>query len=345
MFCKYCGKELADDAKFCSKCGKQLVANEQKETRDENVSTVEIDADISKSIENQEKMTSDSTENTKSSNLVNSDFSIKKEKNKKTITLVILTFVLFVVGYLIDRYAFSDSLDFGVFAVLAMIFFHIPALILYFISMKKLKTNIGINLIFSLLLLTGMIILCHGAVEGDYYSEDGAETLFTIGFICSEVPILIMIIIAIKKIVTKLEYRKIFFAMLAVIMLIGGYFDYKKMAVKSYEKRMYPVFESVEWRWYYARGNYNENPTITNAEATDSAALDMLESYLDYYRGMVAVQRKGDYSSMNEFMEDRMASVAENHKVFSENPFYISRDYDMRMSQIKTEWHSIKQLY
>ena len=24
MFCKYCGKELADDVKFCSKCGKQL---------------------------------------------------------------------------------------------------------------------------------------------------------------------------------------------------------------------------------------------------------------------------------------------------------------------------------
>lgn len=24
MFCKYCGKELANDVKFCSKCGKQL---------------------------------------------------------------------------------------------------------------------------------------------------------------------------------------------------------------------------------------------------------------------------------------------------------------------------------
>ena len=25
MFCKYCGKELPDNAKFCSKCGKQLI--------------------------------------------------------------------------------------------------------------------------------------------------------------------------------------------------------------------------------------------------------------------------------------------------------------------------------
>lgn len=345
MFCKYCGKELPDNAIFCINCGKRLIANVQKETRDENVSTVEIDADISKSIENQERMTSNPTENIKSSNSVNSDFSIKKENNEKAKVFVILSFVLFVVGCLIDRYAFSDSLDFGVFAVLAMIFFHIPALILYFISMKKLKINIGINLIFSLLLLTGMIILCHGAVEGCYYSEDGAETLFTIGFICSEVPILIMIIIAIKKIVTKLEYRKIFFAMLAVIMLIGGYFDYKKIAVKSYEKRMYPVFESIEWRWYNARGNYNENPTITNAEATDSAALDMLESYLDYYRGMVAVQRKGDYSSMNEFMDNRIAKVEGDHKFICEYHFYMSRDFNMRMSRIKDEWHSIKQLY
>ena len=90
---------------------------------------------------------------------------------------------------------------------------------------------------------------------------------------------------------------------------------------------------------------YEDYAELLIEENRIDAALDMLESYLDYYRGMVAVQRKGDYSSMNEFMEDRMASVAENHKVFSENPFYISRDYDMRMSQIKTEWHSIKQLY
>ena len=25
MFCKYCGKELADTAKFCSRCGKQII--------------------------------------------------------------------------------------------------------------------------------------------------------------------------------------------------------------------------------------------------------------------------------------------------------------------------------
>ena len=40
-FCKYCGKEFADDVKFCSKCGKQLFHTSidlQGETKEESIS-------------------------------------------------------------------------------------------------------------------------------------------------------------------------------------------------------------------------------------------------------------------------------------------------------------------
>ena len=35
MFCKYCGKELPDNAVFCSKCGKQLAVKDKTETDSE----------------------------------------------------------------------------------------------------------------------------------------------------------------------------------------------------------------------------------------------------------------------------------------------------------------------
>lgn len=41
MFCKYCGKELAEGVKFCSRCGKQLFHNSidlQGETKEEPIS-------------------------------------------------------------------------------------------------------------------------------------------------------------------------------------------------------------------------------------------------------------------------------------------------------------------
>lgn len=41
MFCKYCGKELADGVKFCSRCGKQLfhdLIDMQDETKEDPIS-------------------------------------------------------------------------------------------------------------------------------------------------------------------------------------------------------------------------------------------------------------------------------------------------------------------
>ncbi|MBQ3824530.1 MAG: zinc ribbon domain-containing protein, partial [Spirochaetaceae bacterium] len=45
MFCKYCGKELADKAKFCSKCGKRLGVKDSLKNEDFSESQQSLESD------------------------------------------------------------------------------------------------------------------------------------------------------------------------------------------------------------------------------------------------------------------------------------------------------------
>ena len=75
MFCKYCGKELADDVKFCSKCGQKLFRDSvdlQGETKEGPISVndqlnggVEIQSFQEKSAEQNSNVVEDKSVNTK----------------------------------------------------------------------------------------------------------------------------------------------------------------------------------------------------------------------------------------------------------------------------------------
>ena len=105
---------------------------------------------------------------------------------------------------------------------------------------------------------------------------------------------------------------------------------------------MWPVFVSSAKRSKEATNEYLENPTIANSKAAEAALLDMIEAYLDYYRGMVAVKGKGDYSYMNENMESFIVACENIHR---EIGLYGLREFDTRMAQIRAEWRAIKQQY
>ena len=60
MFCKYCGKELPDNAQFCSKCGRQLVIEKSNETVPKSIPSsdpYESKTDESKSVKNETAFT------------------------------------------------------------------------------------------------------------------------------------------------------------------------------------------------------------------------------------------------------------------------------------------------
>lgn len=194
MFCKYCGKELSDAAKFCSNCGKQLISELQEVTtavkEQANTTTVEVpekNENQKQSAKVQEVYTSILDESVKP---LNSEISHRQkvshefyrnaamyEHDDKNITIfIILSFVLFGIGFLVTYYAFREWI--AELATFSLIFFHIPAVVIYFISLKKLKTNIGINILISLSLLIGIILLVTGVFEGPSYVKN-IKSLFT----------------------------------------------------------------------------------------------------------------------------------------------------------------------
>lgn len=59
MFCKYCGKELADDVKFCSSCGKQLLYDAKElesDAREDSLTVNEMEKKENDSQTTQEKV-------------------------------------------------------------------------------------------------------------------------------------------------------------------------------------------------------------------------------------------------------------------------------------------------
>lgn len=233
MFCKYCGKELPDNAKFCSRCGKQLISEihietsvvkEQSETK-----TVEVPD------ENKNQNISTKTQEVYSSCLKEPIKSLNSEVTDR------------------QKIAFEQT--------------------------EKLQKK------------------------------------------------------PIKRIV-------IITCILAIIIPVGLKVK-KEIAVKSYEARMWPVFVSIAKRSEEIGNRYLENPTIGNSKAAEAAGLDVIEAYLDYYKGMVAVKGKGDYSYMNEKMEMLITNLENVHR--AGNIFTNLEDYDSRMAQIRAEWRAIKQ--
>ena len=105
---------------------------------------------------------------------------------------------------------------------------------------------------------------------------------------------------------------------------------------------MWPVCVSTANRAKEAISKCVENPTIKNEDAAELASLDTIEAYLDYYRGMVAMKGKGDYSDMNEQIEGLIVACENIHR---ERGFFGLSEFDSRMTQIRAEWRAIKQQY
>lgn len=133
----------------------------------------------------------------------------------------------------------------------------------------------------------------------------------------------------------------IIICILAIIIPVGLKIK-KEIAVKSYVTRMWPVCVSSWNRAKEALEKCMEDPTIRNEDAAEVACLDAIESYLDYYRGMVSVKGKGDYSDMNENIEGLIAKCENMHR---ERGFYGLSEFDSRMTQIRAKWRAIKQQY
>lgn len=242
MFCKYCGKELPANAKFCSKCGKQLISELQEEA-----SVVKEQTEVIKENNNQ-KQSSDFNEGyasilNKSIKPLKPEISDRQEfglefnknttmqeQNDKNITIfILLSFILYGIGFLVTYYAFREWVE-GL-AIFSLIFFHIPAVVIYFISLKKLKINIGINILISISLLIGIILLVAGVFEGSSYvknikslftskyKSDG-DSFFAKGIIFSAISMTTFIIIAVLSKVKRLIHRIIVLEMVICLFLV-----------------------------------------------------------------------------------------------------------------------------
>lgn len=183
----------------------------------------------------------------------------------------------------------------------------------------------------------------------------------------------------------KKNIAKSILSFIGILFLIGGCIvgekTYKAFNIKKYKSNMLKVYGKSENRFNDAVRVYNSNKTFSNSEKVDSFGLDMLDSYLDYYEGMVSVQGKadyskfnvfvnkligavsdssgeakgdyyignycyvlgiGDYSDMNSFMNDSIALVEDNHRIVSYG--MNNTEFKARMTKIRSRWDSIKQL-
>ena len=155
--------------------------------------------------------------------------------------------------------------------------------------------------------------------------------------------------------------KKIFLTVLALGLILGGWVAYRKVFVKqsveAYIEKNYPLYEAAKNRFNESVDKYNERYSSGAAENSSRAGLDMIEAYLDYYKGMVKVQGAGDYSDMNKYMEETIALVESNHSIhglyrtsttlggftFTYGETEKFRDYfDKRIESLKAEWKRVK---
>ncbi|MBR4826166.1 MAG: hypothetical protein IKZ86_15330 [Spirochaetaceae bacterium] len=116
--------------------------------------------------------------------------------------------------------------------------------------------------------------------------------------------------------------------------------------VESYTERAYPLVEDAIARFNASTAVFNMNLNDdTNLEIANRAGLNLIEVYLDYYKGKVKIQRQGDYSEMNTFMEEVIALVERNY--IANNVFLSLRSqeqFEKKLSELRSEWRKIRQL-
>lgn len=143
---------------------------------------------------------------------------------------------------------------------------------------------------------------------------------------------------SIFKQIKKLPRSVIITAIVLCVIVIGLPVK-KRISVELYKNgEKWSAYEAKLDRFNELVDVYNGNKNSQNAIASDTAGLDALEAYLDYYEGKVKVQGKGDYSYMNEEVDHWMILIENNHN----NRFWGSSDYDYRMAQIKNRWRYLK---
>ena len=281
MFCKYCGKQIPENAKFCSKCGKKIQESGIRSLEDTNSVVANVAVNNTENLQVQESKAEEKTPV-----LEYKDISINGRR--------------FV--YLGD----SSKV---------------------FCSKCHNKADI----------YSTLCSYCNSS----FCEPTSNETIKPLNSELSARQELSLE--ATEKSRKKPTKRIIIIACILAIIIPVGLKVKKEIDVKSYEARMRPIGVAFAKRYKEAANEYLENPTNANSKAVEAAFLDVIEVYLDYYRGMVAVKGKGDYSYMNEKMEMLIAKCEDIHRVG--NMFSHVEDYDSRMTQIRAEWRAIKQQY
>ncbi len=117
----------------------------------------------------------------------------------------------------------------------------------------------------------------------------------------------------INKSKPKKNIAKSILSLIGILLLVAGGIvgekAYKASKIEKYKSNMFKVYVESENRFNDAVHAYNANNTSKNAERADLLGLDMLDSYLDYYEGMVSVQGKADYSKFNVFINKLIGAV------------------------------------
>lgn len=116
--------------------------------------------------------------------------------------------------------------------------------------------------------------------------------------------------------------------------------------VKSYEERAFPLVEDASARVGAAAAIYNVNRTNKAAfEKVNIAALNYIEVFLDYYKGLVKIQGDGDYSEINQDIEHDIEFI-ENGYINNKHLLSLrTQDQtERKLSELRTEWRKIRQL-
>lgn len=115
--------------------------------------------------------------------------------------------------------------------------------------------------------------------------------------------------------------------------------------IESYRKRAFPIVKDAFDRFNRAVAVHNIYLKGYTFEKIMIAGLNLIEVYLDYYKGMVKIHGQGNYSVMNKEMEETIATVEDNYIDNKENLDLRTKDkYDRKLSELRTEWRKVKQM-
>ena len=131
MYCKHCGREIADDSKFCRYCGTDLTETESI-VEISNVNDIETSTD-----EVSESIISDNTDIIDESNTTNNE---KETNNSIDIEAPHNSKIMDALGIL------SGILLFGLFGLLGLGALALGLFFLYYIIMMNMPNGLGITI-------------------------------------------------------------------------------------------------------------------------------------------------------------------------------------------------------